>query len=196
MTIPVSKVRSIREAVVALLKGAAIPGVLDNIFPSRSRKIWPDEGDLLLVFTQDTDADEQDTAPVIYACATTLAIRVMVQAEEEEDTSDAEEEAIEARADDLSEHVLRIMQPVVSSNGPLGGLCDWIKWKGFRPMISPDGEILRNSQLLTFSVIWDMALPDTPCPDDFNISGTTLGGPTAANAPAIDATFITQQRTA
>lgn len=190
-------VRTIRQEAVALLKAANIPGVLDRVYPSRARKIWPDEGDLLLVYTQESDADDQNTAPVIYKVLTTLVVQAMVQGTDEEDPSDEEEEAIEARLDELTEAVVRAMQPVVFNiMGPLNGSCDWVTWKGTRPVISGDGDVLRNSRAITFSVTWSQSLPDDPCPDDFNTSGTTLGGPAAANAPAIDATFTTQQRIA
>lgn len=190
-------IRTIRQEATALLKAANIAGVGTNVFPSRARKLWPSEGDLLLVYTQESDADDEGTAPVIYKVVTDLVVQAMVQGADEEDPSDEEEEALEARLDEICEAVVRAMQPVVLNiMGPLNGCCDWVQWKGIRPVISGDGDVLRNARAITFRVTWSQSLPDDPCPADFLRSGTTLGGPTAANAPAIDTTFTTEQRTA
>lgn len=186
------QINTIRSEVVALLKAANIPGVEDKVYPSRSRKIWPSEGDLLLVFTQETDADDQDRAPVIYQNSTTLAVRVIVQGADEEDTTDEEEEEIEARLNILTDAVVRAMHPIHGAEGPLNGACDWLKWRGLRPVVSAEGEVLRNSQLVTFVAEWQATLPDDQATDDFLSMGTDLGAPESAKADDLEANFITE----
>ena len=188
------QINTIRSGVVALLKAANIPGVGNKVYPSRSRKIWDIEGDLLLVFTQETDSDDQGRSPVIYQNSTTLAIRVIVQGADEETSTDEEEEEIEVRLNVLTDAVVRAMHPVYGSEGPLNGACDWLEWRGIRPVIGADGEVLRNSQLVTFVAKWQSTLPDDMATDDFLRMGSDLGAPASAKAESLDATFITEMQ--
>lgn len=188
--------REIRQAVVALLKAAALPGVGDNVFPSRSRKVWPEEGDVLLVYTQEDDADDRDTAPVIYQVETSVVVRIVVQEDEDKELeNDAQEEALESRLDDLADAVVRALQPVHGSEGPLGGLVGWFRWKGSRPFLSADGEAPRNSRQILFSATWSAELPDTLPEDDFLRVGSRLEPPASAHAGDLSASFVTPTRT-
>lgn len=192
--------RDMRRAAVQLLKDANIPGIGSNVFPSRSRKIWPEETGILLVFTQEDDADDRDTAPVIYQVQTSLVIRAVLQDEElpedaDERTNDEQEEELEARLDELAERVVRAMQPVHGVEGPLGGLVEWLRWKGTRPTLSADGEVLRNSRQILFSATWSAELPDELPEDEFLRIGTELKPPASADAGDLSAEFVTPTRT-
>lgn len=189
-----NRLRLIRRQVVADLKAAAIPGVGDRVFPSRSRKIFPEEGDLLLVYTQDLDADDKDTAPVIYSVDATLVVRVVVQDDEEAEDGD-DEEALESRLDELVETVVRVLQPVHEVDGPLGGLVEWLRWKGTRPFLSADGEIPRNTRQILFSAQWSAELPDTIPADDLLRIGTQLEPPAPAQAGDLSVSFTLDMRT-
>lgn len=190
------RVRDIRRAVVQVLKDAAIPGVGDRVYPSRSRKIFPEEEDLLLVYTQETDADDRDTAPVIYQVETSIVVRAVIQEREDEDLeNDAQEEELEARLDELADLVVRAMQPVHGVEGPLGGMVEWLRWKGTRPFLSADGEVPRNSRQILFSATWSAELPDQLPADDFLRAGTQLEPPASANAGDLSASFVTTTRT-
>lgn len=188
-------ISSVRKKIAQNLKAAAIPGVGDNVFPSRSRKVWPAEGDVLLVYTQETSTDDEDTAPTIYKATTTVVVQIVAQeTDDEDDENDAQEEALETRVDTITEAVVRVLQAAHGITGPLDGLVDWLRWKGLRPMLSSEGEILRNSRQILFSAEWSIDLPDTQPVDDFLRTGTELGAPTGAKVPALDATFTTDMR--
>lgn len=188
--------RDLRAATVAALKAAAIPGISERVYPSRGRKIFPSEGDLLLVYTQELDADDKDTAPVIYDVDGSLVVRAVVQEFEDEDLEDDDqEEALEARLDEITQRVVEVLQPVHGIDGPFDGLVEWIRWRGTRPTISADGEVLRNSRQILFSATWREELPATQPPDELLRLGTTITPPDAANAPALDVSFSLNTRT-
>lgn len=190
------QIRDIRKQAVSDLKAAAIVGILDNVFPSRSRKIWPAEGDTLLVYTQNSDADDQDTAPVIYQVDTTLVVRIVVQETDDADLdNDAQEEALESRLDEITEAVVRALQPVHGIAGPLAGLADWVHWKGLRPYMTAEGDVPRNSRQVLFSVIWSAELPDTLPTAEFLRAGTELSPPDVSHAEGLASEFITEMRT-
>ena len=58
-------------------------------------------------------------------------------------------------------------------------------------MVSAEGEVLRNSQLVTFVAEWQATLPDDQATDDFLSMGTDLGAPESAKADDLEANFIT-----
>lgn len=182
------QLKQMRDRTTAALIAAAIPGVGPSVFPSRARSGWPEEGDFLCVYTQASDMDDQDTAPVIYSVKTDLVIRVVVQkAQRDQDLED--------RMDQITEAVVLTMLPVHGITGPLDGLLDDLRLRAVRPTLSPDGEVLKFSQQVLFSAEWRRAIPDDTPPDDFLRAGTVLGAPAAAQAPDLDATFTTNMRT-
>jgi len=182
------QIKAIRDQATADLIAANITGVTSKVYPSRSRPVWPEEQDHLLVYTTNTDADDQDTAPVSYLCITDLVVQVVAQG----GTSDA---ALEDRLDQITAEVVDALQPLHGIAGPLSGAAEWVTFRGIRPTLSADGEILKGSQNIIFSVKWRVELPNGTPPDDFLRAGTTLGAPTAAKAPDLDTDFQTNVRT-
>lgn len=182
------QLKQMRDRTTAALIAAAIPGVGDRVFPSRARRGWPEEEDFLCVYTQGTDFDDKETAPVIYEAQTDLVIRVVVQ-------KAPSDQDLEDRMDQITEAVVLAMQPVHGIAGPLDGLLEWLLLRAVRPTLSPEGEVLKFSQQVLFSAQWKRALPDETPPDDFLRAVTTLGAPAAAQAPDLDATFTTNTRT-
>lgn len=191
----------LRQAIVATLKAAAIPALSDRVYPSRSRKVWTDEGDLALVFTQETSSDDEDTAPVVYRNDTSVVVQIIAQETESQETnpSDLEdneqEEALEARLDDVAEAVVVALQPVHGVEGPFGGLVEWFRFRGTRPTLTAEGELLRNSRQVLFSAQWRAALPDTVPESEFLTMGTNLTPPTSAHAEDLGADTTTEMRT-
>lgn len=191
----------LRQAVVAALKAAAIPTVADRVYPSRSRKVWTDEGDLALVFTQETSSDDEDTAPTIYRNDTSVVVQLIAQETAERETSpgdledDEQEEALEARLDDLAEAVVVALQPVHGVEGPFGGLVEWFRFRGTRPTLTAEGELLRNSRQVLFSAQWRAALPDTVPESEFLRMGSDLAPPTSAHAEDLGSETVTNMRT-
>jgi hypothetical protein len=182
----------LRTAVVAALKTANLDGIGDRVFPSRSRKTWPD-GDCILVYTQTVEADDQDTAPVNYNLVGTVEVQIRAQESEEDDATGEEEEELETRLDAYAEAVLVALHPIEpSAAGPFGGLVDWFKFTGTRPHLSAAGEVLKGSRIVSFSAIWNQFLPSQDAPDALRRFGTTLGGPTEAQAGNLDAQFSTE----
>lgn len=191
----------LRAAIVAALKAATIPSVGDRVYPSRSRKVWTDEGDVLLVFTQETNSDDEDTAPTIYRNESSVVVQVVAQETEdqEDDPSDLsdndQEEALEARLDGIAEDVVVALQPVHDIAGPFGGLVEWLRFRGSRPTLTADGEILRGSRQVLFSAQWRAALPDDTPTAEFLTMGTNLTPPAPAHAEDLGANIQTEMRT-
>lgn len=182
------QLKNIRTQVVADLVAANITGVLAKVYPSRARPVWKEEGDLLLVYTTNTDAEDQDTAPVEYMCTTDLVVQVVVQGQ----TADQD---LEDRLDQITAEVVDTLQPLHGIAGPLAGYAEWVTFRGIRPTLSADGEILKGSQHIIFAVKWRVALPNGTSPDDFLRVGTELGAPTATKASDLDTDFTTDTRT-
>lgn len=182
------QLKQMRDRTTAALIAANIPGVGLRVYPSRARSGWPEEEDFLCVYTQATDLDDQDTAPVIYSAKTDLVIRVVVQ-------NAPKDQDLEDRMDQITEAVVLAMLPVHGIAGPLDGLLEELLLRSVRPTLSPDGEVLKFSQQVLFSAQWKRAIPDEGPEDDFLRMGTDLGPPAAAQATDLDAPFTTNMRT-
>lgn len=182
------RLKQIRDQITASLIAANIPGVGPNVFPSRARKIWPEEENLLLVYTQNSDFDDEDTAPIIYKVDTDVVVQVIVQ-------QAPSGQDLEDQMDQITEFVVRDLLKVHGIDGPFGGTLEWIKLKNIRPTLSAEGEVLKYSQDVTFSGQWKAIIPDTVPGDDFSRMGTTMGPPVGANAADLDVTFISDVRT-
>lgn len=182
------QLKRIRDQVTASLIAANIPGVGDKVYPSRARKVWPEEEDFLLVYTQNSDFDDEDTAPIIYKVDTDVVVQVIVQ------QAPAEMD-LEDRMDQITELVVRDLLKVHGIEGPFQGTLEWIKLKGIRPTLSAEGEVLKFSQNVVFSGQWKAIIPDTVPGDDFARMGSTIGPPVGANAADLDVTFISEVRT-
>lgn len=76
MTATTPTKQKIREAVVAALKAASLPGVGDNVFASRTTKSWPSEGAFICVYTNDSNFDNGTQSCTNYKVDTELSIEI------------------------------------------------------------------------------------------------------------------------
>lgn len=180
--------KDIRKAVADTLIAANIPTVLDKVFASRARMIWPEEGDFLCVYTQVSNFEDNDTSPVIYTVDTDIVVQVIAQ-------DATTEQAIEDRLDTITDAVVRTLLKEHGISGPFSGKLEWIYLKSIRPTLSAEGEVLKCSQSIEFEGRWRITLPSAGPTDDFLSTHTTLGSPTDTHAPALDSIFITNMRT-
>ena len=179
------QIKEIREKVTQRLKDSAIPGILDKVYPSRARKIWNTEDSLILVYTENSTFEDNDTAPVIYNVETDILVEIICQGGEE----------LDDRMDELTQQVIDSLIYVHGVEGPFDGSLEWIYLKEVSSEFSAEGEILKASQSIRFSGMWRVALPDETPPDDFLTMGTDLGPPTDSQAEDLDSDFTTNMRT-
>lgn len=181
------QIKQIRDKIAQALVAASIPGVLAKVFPSRVRKAWPDEGDFICVYTQNSDFDDQDTAPTIYQVDTDVVVQVIVQ-------QALAGQDLEDRMDEITDDVVRALLQVHGISGPFDGALEWFFLRGIRPTLSAEGEVLKFSQSVVFSGRWKVILPDEVPDADFLRMGSTLGGPDSAPAEDLETNFITDMR--
>lgn len=181
------QLKQIRDKITQTLVAASIPGVLSKVFPSRARRAWPEEGDFICVYTQNSDFDDQDTAPTIYQVDTDVVVQVIVQ---QAPTG----QDLEDRMDEITDAVVRALLQVHDISGPFDGTLEWFFLRGIRPTMSAEGEALKFSQSVIFSGRWKSILPDEVPDADFLRMGSTLGGPESASAEGLDINFISDMR--
>jgi hypothetical protein len=81
------------------------------------------------------------------------------------------------------------------SGGPFGGLVEWFRFRGTRPTLTAEGELLRNSRQVLFSAQWRAALPDTVPESEFLRMGSDLAPPASAHAEDPGVVTVTNMRT-
>lgn len=182
------QLKEIRDKIVTALVAAAIPGVDDKVYPTRARRAWPEEGDFICVYTQNSDFDDQDTSPTIYQVDTDVVVQVIVQ-------QAPSGQDLEDRMDEITDKAVRALLQVHDISGPFDGTLEWFFLRGIRPTLSAEGEVLKFSQSIIFSGRWRAILPDDVPDAEFLRMGSTLGGPGDASAEDLDTTFISDMRT-
>jgi hypothetical protein len=182
------QLKQIRDKVTQALVAAAIPGVDDKVYSTRARRAWPDEGDFICVYTQNSDFDDQDTNPTIYQVETDVVVQVVVQ---QAPTG----QDLEDRMDEITDKAVRALLQVHDISGPFDGTLEWFFLRGIRPTLSAEGEVLKFSQSVIFSGRWKAILPDAVPDADFLRMGSTLGGPDNASVDDLDTIFISDMRT-
>ena len=178
-------IRQFRDAIVHKLKDAQIPTILNKVYSSRARKIWGSEESLILVYTPETEFDDQDTAPIIYGADTVIAVEIVSQGGEE----------LDDRLDELTQLVVDALIYPHGSEGPFEGKLEWIYVKSIGSEFTAGAEVLKGSQTVTFAGMWRAILPAETPVDEFRTMGTDLGPPDDAQAEDLNVNFTTDMRT-
>lgn len=151
-------IKIFRHAVVDILKAKAIIGIGENVFESRTEKIWPEETGAVIVYTTKTDFDDKRTSPRFYVASTMVEIDVIAS---------KIAESVNDFLDDVSEAVVLALQPVEKRVGPFNGTVKRFVLKSFENSLSGLSELEWGTQRITFLADWSCCLTHGGPADEF-----------------------------
>jgi len=183
------RILELRAHIVQRLKDAAIPRIDDNVFPDRSLKYLPDELPAIGVYTRKTPFQGADRQPRWMQAETQLVVESIVQGEFE-GISVADQNSLFTQA--IVDALIypwdsEILDPgEEGSQGPFDGLADDVYLTDVSSDTSTEGGQLMGGEAVTFTIDWQVLLPNLEPPDTFARMGVKILTPEDAHAEALD----------
>lgn len=169
MTATTPTLQKIREAVVAALKTASLPGVGTNVFASRTMKAWPEESVFICVYTNDSNFDNGTQSCTNYNVTTELSVEIICQNVAYRKTAHGVEKvSIDDQMDVLSDLVLKtLFHDGMDFNNALNlDVKNYIKVNSIQNTFSSEGEKVVGSAVVSLSVTWWCEIVSGECEVD------------------------------
>lgn len=128
--------KSIRDAIVALLTDATTAGA--SVYSSRVRAIDETDLPMILVYANTETASIYQEAPRELERVLSVDVKIVAKADDDLD------DALDAIADEV--------ENVLMQDDSLGGLCDQMLLKNTELTLTPEGDTLLGSCVLTYEV--------------------------------------------
>lgn len=153
-----SAIKELRHAIVKALTDANIDGIGSHVFEARHESVWPEEGLIAVVYTDDFTLEDERTSPKVYKITGQVIVDVIRQ-----NNSDTVNDDL----DDATQKVIETLQPMMPKEGFFGGITKRFVATGIKNNLSEAGEMYRGLQRITFSTQFSVALPVGGPTDDF-----------------------------